>query len=184
MNSPRLVWISLAGLILAGALGFGVTRSLQPTLVGSPCDHSQAANLALSLASDADTRQRVLAQDAAFGTEFAAACDRLCAERARLSDKLIMAKTNDPEVATTLAQIHVRQAQMELLTWNHIIAVRDLLPEAKRLVYVRRVREDWARGQTRLHTVANAGMCRMPGHSGKWTNEQGKERGHGDEQRR
>jgi hypothetical protein len=167
MGKFKLWSLSAAGLVLAGVLGFLAFRGLQPMLGAPACAHSQAANLALNLATDAATQQRIQALDAAYGAEYAQACDRLCADRGKLSERLITARADDPEVAAALARIHAQQARMEQMTWNHIISVRDLLPAAERAVYIRRVQEDWARGQARLRTVANAGACRMPEHGGK-----------------
>lgn len=161
MGRMRLVLISLAGLILAGALGYGVYRQVQPLVAAPACDHSQAADLALNLAADPATQRRVQELDAAFGAQFSAACDQLCADRAKLSEKLVSARADDPEVASALERIHGQQARMEVLTWNHIIAVRDLLPEGQRADYVRKVQADWARGQARLRSAAAMGQCQM-----------------------
>ncbi len=167
MDARRIWLISAAGLVAAAALGFLAYRGLEPILAGPACGHSQAADLALGLVTDAPTQQRIQALDAAYGAEYARACDQLCAERAKLSEKLITAQAADPEVAAALGLIHAQQARMEVMTWEHLIAVRDLLPPAQRARYVRRVQQDWAQGQARLRQIANAGQCQLPKAVGK-----------------
>jgi hypothetical protein len=161
MKQSKFWLLSLTGLILSGVLGFGIYRWVQPRMAGPACGYSQAAKLALDTTNDAAAQKQIQAADAAFGTEFAAVCGQLCSQRAKLSEKLITAKADDPEVNAALDAIHRQQAQMEKITWKHIITVRDLLPEAQRGKYIRKVQDNWADGQARLRNAASLSQCQM-----------------------
>ncbi len=161
MIGNRTWLISLGVLLAAGAIGFAAFRLLAPKLQPEQCGPSQAASLALSVVADVPTQKRIQALDAAFAAEFAKACDSLCQDRAQLSERLIAAKPDDPEVSRTLELIHQQQARMELMTWNHIIAVRDLLPAAERAKYIHLVQVNWERSQARLRSVAQLGACQF-----------------------
>lgn len=161
MNRTGLWLISLAGLILAGVLGFGIYRWFQPMMTGPVCRYSQAANLALGINADAATQKKIQQLDAAFSVEFARVCGQLCSDRAKLSEKLMTAKAGDPEVSAALDNLHRQQAQMEQMTWNNIISMRDLLPEGQRVEYIRKVQADWADSQAHLRNVASMSQCQM-----------------------
>lgn len=160
--NPTKRWLMAAiGLIIAAALGFGSRRWLGPAPENSSCHYSHAANLALEINVGADIREKIRKLDSAFGEEFGRACGQLCSDREKLSEKLPVAKAGDPDTGAALEAIHRQQAHMERMTWNHLIAVRDLLPQDRRAEYVRKVRADWECDQARLRNASAMGACRM-----------------------
>lgn len=149
-------WLLLGLIILvAAAAGFGLVAFLGPDQKNP---YSETARLALDLPLAEEEKTRVLALDETFRQAYADYCGLMCGQRAELSSRLTTAAQNDPEVQQLAAAIHTTMAGMELLTANHILKIRDLLPAAQGKAFILAVQLQWAEGQAKLAAIAK-GAC-------------------------
>jgi|GEM_PF-3617421 len=166
MTRTRLWITTLAGLIAAVAIGYFGWQALHTVFARQTCPHSAVAAMALPAVKDPAIRKEIEALDATYTAAFQDACGRLCRERLLLAQRLETAPPADPETAARLAALSGLQAQLEQLTWNHLIAVRDTLPEQERAAFIDKVKSQWTAGQRHLRQAAEKqGAC--PAHGGK-----------------
>ncbi len=163
MISKKAIVIS-ASLLLVGAVAW-ITSAYTFTSQGSCCGScatTRVGQWAHSLAATPDEKAKVKALDLTFSQQYAAACAHLCSQRELLAQQL-----GEPLAGTQakplLDQINADQAQLEQLTWDHIVALRDVLPESKRGAFVQAVQKQWKQGLARMKHQADAACAVHPG---------------------
>ncbi|NTV51625.1 MAG: hypothetical protein HGA76_01225 [Candidatus Firestonebacteria bacterium] len=136
------------------------------------CAPSTVAGLAVKHVKDPESRKKILALDQAFSGQYAQVCTELCAERTRLARRLGEAPSDDPESQRLMNRITADQAQLEILTWQHIMRVRDSLPEPARTSFVQAVQAQWGEAVSRMqHHADTTGACTLHGPGSMGTGE-------------
>jgi len=165
MDKRKTVRLTVSGLLLAVVLlgtytlvfTWGKNRSLD-------CASSAVAALAIKDLKDIQARDQILAQDKTFSAQYGQVCMDMCAQRTQLAQLLGKAKNDDPEAAGLLGQITAHQAQLETMTWQHLLHVRDTLPEQKRAAFVQAVQAQWGEAVSHMqHQLLMTGTCSLHG---------------------
>ena len=173
MDKRKAVLLSVSGLLLATALlgtyalvsHWGQSRSMA-------CSPSAVAALAEKDLKDIQVRDKILAQDKAFSAQYGQVCMAMCAARTQLASRLGKVTSADPEALALLGQIADYQAQLEKMTWQHIMTVRDALPGQTRAAFVRAVQGQWEQAVSHMqHQVAMTGACSLHGPGSMGTGE-------------
>ncbi len=157
-------WVLLAagGALVAGAGGFFLVRAFFSTPGGAPPSCSEAASLARRLNPDLASQARIEAADQIFLRRYQELCFRLCEQRRELAGRLAQATVEDPAARKNIAAIHETMADMEWLTFQHLVTLRNLLPAEARADYVKDIQARWEQGQQHLRCLAQGAACGVP----------------------
>jgi hypothetical protein len=156
MDTRKLI-IASASMVLLGIALWGTATWIEHRGLrcGNHCEYSTVAALAMKDILNSEVKATVQALDQSFTNEYTQVCATLCRQREQLSQRLGSAKADDPESQALLEKITASQTQLEILTWKHIMDVRDSLPEAKRAAFVKAVQNQWGQGMARMKHQVN-----------------------------
>jgi hypothetical protein len=136
------------------------------------CAPSRVADLALQGLKNPEAREKILALDKKFSTEYAQVCMEMCGQRTQLSEQLGTLGQDDPAGTRLLNLINADQALLEKLTWQHILAVRDVLTGPERTAFVQSVKKQWGEAVSHMqHQATMAGTCSLHGPGASGTGE-------------
>jgi hypothetical protein len=159
MNKFRMPIIAGICLMLSGITGYYLTKGGSEHKTEKKQCGSEIASVVDALELEEGTLAAVHSLDKKFLEDYRKSCGVLCEQRKALSGYLNDAEKENPQAMQLITDIHTLYALQEKATFQHIIAVRDMLPDEQREPFIRKIQSRWEQGQQHLKRIAEKSCC-------------------------
>lgn len=135
-----VILISVA--TLSCAIGYSITQFCIGSCRSEKRDQSSTVQYAIKYCTQKALKNKVFQMDKLYVSQYRSLCSQLCQKRASISKALADSSRKDPLLQQWIKESHHIMKEMETVTLDHILQIRDTLPEDKKKEFIADIQKE------------------------------------------